>query len=298
MRLSIIIVTYNAGDIFFECLRRLDAADCEIIVVDNHSQDGTPQRIAESYPHIRLIANTDNPGFASANNQGLSVAQGDYLLLLNPDVLINEHTLPSMIEVFETHSDAGVVGARTYDNNGEIALTAHASATPGRILWQYLGFHRLLPGGKYRHAVREASGPFQVGWVGAHCLMFRREVYAQIGGLDGNLFLFMEDPDFCDRAIHQGWKVYCQPSATVIHQESTTISRYPLVKMRHYHLSPLHYFRKRNQAFAVMLLKLGFTLELALKFGARLLQFAIRRDDVLRARLAAYPIVIREVWQF
>jgi hypothetical protein len=84
----------------------------------------------------------------------------------------------------------------------------------------------------------------------------------------------------------------------VIHQESTTISRYPLVKMRYYHLSPLVYFRKRQQTLTIFILKLGFILELSLKLGIRLIQFIFRRTDALKTRIAAYWIVIRETWHF
>ncbi len=300
---SIIIVTYNPGEIVFECLRRLSAAqfDGEVIVVDNHSQDGTPQRLAADYPDVRLIVNMDNPGFARANNQGAAIARGELLLLLNPDVLVEPDTIAELVSVIDSCADAGVVGARTCDRSGRVSLTAHVRPTAANILWHYFGLNRLFPDwyyGKYYRQCRQAVEPFTADWVSGHCFLCRSEVYRALGGLDEVFFLFMEEPDFCDRAAALGWKTCYQPRATVTHQESTTISRYPLVKMRYYHLSPLVYFHKRQQTLTIFILKPGFIVELGLKLGVRLAQSVIHRNDAMQIRMAAYRQVIRETWRY
>jgi N-acetylglucosaminyl-diphospho-decaprenol L-rhamnosyltransferase len=302
---SIIIVTYNPGTILFSCLESLYSylqdSSCEIIIVDNASTDGMIDQVGQVFPGVKIISNTDNRGFAAANNQGLAAARGHYLLLLNPDTRIRNDAL-SQLQEFLAHSPhAGIVGPRTYDIENRIALSAFGPYTPFSILRQYLGFDR-IPGyfshSKQRRQLEKASEPVAVTWVQGSSMMFRRAVYEQIGGLDEGLFLFSEEPDYCDRALAQGWQTYYVPSAEIEHHESHTISRYPLIKMRHYHLSPLYYFRKRGKNNAVLMLKLGFTLELLVKYLTRLLQMKWQTDAASRARLQAYPVVIKEVWHY
>ena len=296
--LSIIIVTYNPGPILFDCLSSLpDGAgtlDYEVLVVDNNSTDGVPHAAAEQHPKMRFIFNRDNRGFAGANNQGLELVQGRYLLLLNPDVIVEPVSLQALVEFLEATPSAGIAGPRTLDGSGQVTLTAHTDYKPPVILWQYLGLDRLLPNrvyGRYRRACETAAEPFPVAWVQGCCLLLRRAVYEQIGGLDEEFFLFAEEPDFCDRAQRAGWSTWFIPAARVHHLESTSVKRYHEARIRSYHLSPLHYFRKRGQVGAMGVLKIGFTLELGLKAIVRLSQ----RDG---ERVRVYGRVVRAVWVF
>lgn len=303
--LSIIIVTYNSGEIIDACLNSLatgaERLEIEVIVVDNNSQDGTPERIAHHHPHVKIIRNTHNLGFAAANNQGLAAAMGDPLLLLNPDVIVHPGALTRMVEALGRDPTIGIVGPRTFDIRGQVAVSMYPSYSVLLILWQFCGLDRLFPDrvyGRYRRAAASVTEPFEVAWVQASCLMFSRAVYNTIGGLDDHLFLFAEDPDFCDRARQAGWRVMFVPSAEIDHMESSTVSRYPLLKMRHYHISPLYYFRKRGKHRAVLVLKLGFTVELAVKWIIRGIQLLGYRDPARVARFQAYPRVIREIWRY
>ena len=303
--LSIIIVTYNSGDIVFDVLRSAVSAikdiDAEIIIVDNQSQDGVPQRVAEVFPEVQLIVSPENRGFATANNIGLAAAKGAFLVLLNPDVLVEVDAFRTLISFMQQNKEVGVVGPRTFDAHKQVTWTAHVPFSAWGILWQYCGLSRLFPyrmNEHYRKQCETSTEPFEAAWVQAHCLLMRREVYDQIGGLDDKLFLFAEEPDFCDRATQAGWKVMFIPQAQVTHFESTSISRYPLIKMRHYHISPLYYFFKRQRRSDVRVLKIGFTLELFVKFLVRLFQFRWIADQKRMAQLKAYPIVIQEVWRY
>lgn len=298
MQLSVIIVTYNPGSIIIPCLesvlKEVADLDTEVIVVDNVSQDGTPQTIEQKFPQVKLIRSQENRGFAAGNNQGLKEATGKYRLLLNPDVIVLPGALSTMMAFLDANPQVGIIGPRTYDNNHQVVLTALGPFTALTVVWHYLGLSRLFPYyvyGQYRGPCEQATAPFAASWVQASCLMFRASVYDQVGGLDEELFLFGEDPDFCDRATRQGWSTYFLPTAEVVHNESTTISRYPLIKMRHYHRSPLYYFHKRKRYFAVLILKLGFTAELL----GKLILFSMRREGF---RAEACKIVLTEVWQF
>lgn len=303
-RLSIIIVTYNPGELVLECLTRLIAAsqpDWEIIVVDNDSRDASPTQIQARFPQVKLIPNPENRGFAAANNIGLAQSEGEYLALMNPDVLVEPDTFDQLIEYLEAHAEAGIVGPRTFTSTGKVDLSVHASLTVASILFQFWGFDRLFPYrmmGRYLRQAETAVDPFEVAWLQGHCFVFRHAVYDQIGGLDEGLFLYNEEPDFCDRASKHGWKSVFVPTATVVHLGSTTISRYSYVKMLHTHISMLYYFRKRKRTTSVWLLKAGFVAELAVKWAIRLTQRMIKPDSVSADKVKAYPKVIAEVIRY
>lgn len=301
--LSVIIVTYNPGAILAQCLASVvqSQANLEVVVVDNASTDGTPELIQQNFPQIHLIANQENKGFAGANNQGLAATNGQYRLLLNPDVIVDDQAFNQMITFMEANPQAGIVGPRTYDEHNNVAVTARAPFHPLNILWQYVGLDRVLPNhvyGVYRQACETATAPFEVGWVQGSCLMLRDAVYQKIGGLDEGFFLFCEEPDFCERAYQAGWKTYFLPNAHIQHLESSSVSRYPLRKLRNHHISPLHYFRKRHEWRAVITLKLGFTLELIVKSIVRLGLDLIHRQRPIYGRAKNYWIVLAEVWRY
>ena len=305
LQLSIIIVTYNPGDILDACLQSLaagaNAISYEPIVVDNRSQDGTNEKIQTLYPDVRLIENPENLGFANANNIGLKQAKGDYLLLLNPDVIVEPKALEQMVHYMDDHPQTGVLGPRVLDTQGNIALSAYGAYTPFSILWQYFGLVELYPYigfGHYWKQLGLVSDAFPVEWIQGCCFLIRRAVYEQIGGLDEALFMFAEEPDFCERARNADWQIEFFPGAQIQHFESTTVSRYPLIRMRHYHISPLHYFRKRGKTLAVWTLKLGFLVELSVKYLVRLLQYRLKPLDAAKSKLAAYPVILKEIWHY
>jgi len=302
LRLSIIIVSYNAGVILLDVLAAIPEAvgalPYEVMLSDNGSSDGMVERVRAAYPEVRILQN-ENRGFAAGNNRGMEVARGDMLLLLNPDAIALPGSLARLVAHLDTAPDVGMCAPRTIDGRGQVALNAYGAYTPTAILWNYLGLARLFPDrvwGRYARSLRESREPFAVAWVQASCLLTRRAVYEQIGGMDERLFLFAEDPDWCERAARAGWRIDVVPDAILRHLESTTVSRYPYVKMLHYHLSPLHYFRARGRRADVLALRIGFTLELGAKWAIRLAQRAVGRGAALDAKLDAYPKVIRAIW--
>jgi GT2 family glycosyltransferase len=303
VNISIIIVTYNPGTLLFPCLESL-AADAlgpehEVILVDNASQDNTIENVRRDFSGIQIIANPNNGGFATAVNQGLALANGKYLLLLNPDAFVKPDTLSTMQSWMENHPDAGITGPRIRDENGHVALTAYPAYTPLIILWQYWGLDRLLPYtiyGRYRARSEQAVKPFEVETVQGSCFMIRREVYEQIGGLDESFFLFCEEPDYCERARSHGWRVFYLPLTEVTHLESSTVSRYTTIRIRSYHLCPLVFFRKRNRPVAVLILKLGFTFELLAKTSIRLIQIIAGRREFIE-HVSTYLQLIRDIWK-
>lgn len=300
--LSILIVTYNPGSILHLCLASIPAGAAgltvEVILVDNASSDGQAQQAAAHDPGIRFAPNTENRGFAGGNNQALALAAGEFVVLLNPDVILRPGSLTTLVQYLQAQPSVGIVGPRVFDGEGRVALSAYGPYRPLSILWQYWGLDRVFPYGvfgRYRQACETATAPFPVAWVQGCCLLARRAVYEQIGGLDEAFFLFAEEPDWCERGAQAGWQTVYVPGAEVEHHESSSVSRYPERKIRHHHLSPLIYFGKRGQGGAVRGLKLGFTVELLLKLMIRLVQQASGRGGTPPA---VYWWVLRQVWAY
>lgn len=303
--LSVVIVTYNPGEVALACLDALYGMEppphLDVIVVDNASSDSTVEHLAQNYPDVLVVTNSENRGFAAASNQGVALASGRYVLLLNPDVIVHRGALAEMVAFLEDNPTVGIVGPRTFDGEGQVALTARPPYSVATVLGRYLGLGRLLPNlvwGRHWLACRRASAPFDVGWVQGSCLMLRREVHKQTGGLDEGFFLFAEEADFCERALEAGWRVCFLPTASVTHYESSSVSRYVQTKVRSHHLSPLYYFRKRGRKGAVLALKIGFTVELLMKIVIRLFQMMWHRDEVLRLRVRTYWAVLGESWRY
>lgn len=303
-KLSIIIVTYNPGSVVVDCLRSipdLEANHWEIIVVDNKSTDGMIPRIREAFPQICIIENAENKGFAGANNIGLEAAQGEYVVLMNPDVILEPDTMQTLTAYLDKTPQVGIVGPRTFTSTGKVDLSVHPRLSVSTILWQFWGLDRLFPYrmiGKYLKQAETAVDPFEVAWLQGHCLMFRRQIYEEIGGLDEGLFLYNEEPDFCERAEARGWKCVFVPQSRLVHLGSTTISRYTYVKMLHTHISMLYFFRKRRTLGSVWALKIGFVIELLMKWCIRAVQRIVRPSKEVSEKLTAYRKVIAEVIRY
>jgi GT2 family glycosyltransferase len=206
-----------------------------------------------------------------------------------------------MMDYLDSAPEVGIVGPRTFTALGKVDLSVHAPLTVSTILWQFFGFDRLFPYrmiGKYLKQAETMTVPFLVAWVQGHCFVFRRAVYEQVGGLDEALFLYNEEPDFCDRAASVGWKTAFVPQAEVTHLGSTTISRYTYVKMLYTHISMLYYFRKRGKTGAVRALKLGFVIELLMKWVIRIFQRLLTPSTNIVEKTGSYGKVIAEVIKY
>ncbi|MCD6204220.1 MAG: glycosyltransferase [Candidatus Marinimicrobia bacterium] len=226
MKISVIIVSYNVKEFLQQCILSLKNAlsniNHEIIVVDNNSVDGTTEIIKYKFPEIRLIENDENRGFAAACNQGLKESGGEYLLLLNPDTMIQEDTVSTLIDFFERVPDAGAAGCKILNADGSLQLACRRSfPTPLVALPKLLGLSRLFPKvkifGKYNLTYEDPDKLIEVDAISGSFLMFRREVYEKIQGLDETFFMYGEDLDYCYRIKKAGWKIYYVPDTKIIH---------------------------------------------------------------------------------
>ncbi len=219
---SVIVINWNTRDLLERCLAAVRAhagpLSIELIVVDNASDDDSVAMVRECFPEARLIVNTDNVGFARANNQAAAVARGRYLLLLNSDAFLTPRALEALVTVADAQPRAGLVGAQLRNADGSF----QASHTPFPTLWREFliltGLGRVLFGRQFpSHGPEEARGPQRVDYVEGACLLIRPEAYAAVGGLDEGYFMYAEEVDLCLSLRRRGWEVWYQPAARVTH---------------------------------------------------------------------------------
>lgn len=235
MELSIIIVSYNVKEFLQQCILSVKSAaqplKHEIIVVDNDSVDGTNKIIPQRFPEVTFVANSHNGGFAKACNQGMAIAKGKYILLLNPDTILQDDTLVTIYRFLEANPQVGAAGCKILNADGSLQLACRRSfPTPAVAIPKVLGLSTLFPRVKafarYNLTYLDPDQITAVDAVSGSFLFFRREVYLQIGGMDEDFFLYGEDLDYCYRIKKAGWQIYYVPTTKIIHYkgESTKLA--------------------------------------------------------------------------
>lgn len=204
VELSVIVVAWNSGAALGRCLASVEGASkgirTETVVVDNASTDGSAGPAA-GRDGVTLIRNSENVGFATAVNQALSEAEGEVVLLLNPDAQIGRESLRGLMEAVGADGRIGIAGCSSVDSNDR-----HAP-----------GYEMSFPGQRGA-SVAQAEGPGRdVAWVSGACLAARREMVKEIGPLDEGFFMYYEDVDWGHRAREAGWRVVTVPGVEIRH---------------------------------------------------------------------------------
>ena len=234
MKLSIVIVNYNVKFFLEQCLVSVFEAsvgiDTEVWVVDNNSVDGSVAMVQEKFPLVRLIANNDNPGFSKANNQALRLATGEYILLLNPDTLVEKDTFQKCIDFMETHPDCGGLGVKMINGEGRyLPESKRGFPSPEVSFYKISGLIHLFPKSKriaryyLGHLSDDETNEIEI-LPGAY-LMIRKTVMDKIGLLDETFFMYGEDIDFSYRILLAGYKNYYLPSARIIHYKGESTKK-------------------------------------------------------------------------
>ncbi|MBI3806553.1 MAG: glycosyltransferase family 2 protein [Nitrospirae bacterium] len=224
MDLSIAIVSYNTKAVLLDCIRSIHAYTTgiafEVIVVDNDSQDGTVAALKEAYPAMKIVANPDNRGFAKAVNQALSVSRGRHVLLLNSDTLVKDQALVTMVAYLDEHSDVGAVSCKQWTGGGHLNQTCFPFPSIRDHLIYSAPFQRIAPSMQMAAAATQTVDCTQsqdVDWANGACLMVRRSLLQQLGGLDEAFFMYFEDVDVCRRLHQHGYRVRHLAEAEIIH---------------------------------------------------------------------------------
>jgi hypothetical protein len=258
--IGIIIVTYNSQEHIGPCLDAALRAGAEVVVVDNGSRDGTVAEVSRRGAH--LLANAENRGFAAAVNQGFSVLHSAYILLLNPDAVL-EGGLPALREACDLPGAAGA-GGRLVDENGhpQVGFMVRQLPTALALTLEVLLLNRILPNNpvnrRYRGLGLDYDARMAVEQPAGAFLMVRAAVWRELGGFDESFFpLWFEDVDFCRRVTNRGHQLYYVPEALARHCGGHSISHLTVEKRRVYwYRSLLRYSAKhfRPGAFRVVCL--------------------------------------------
>ena len=251
---SIIVVAWNVKQLLQDCLDSVVAQtkgiNYEIIYVDNASEDGSVEMVRQRFPDVRIIENSQNNGFIKANNQGIEIARGRYVLLLNSDTLVLDNAIARTIAFADAHPDAAVVGCRVLNPNR--TLQRNCFMYPS-LLNTFLGatyLYKIFPGSRFFGRERMTWWAFDdVREVETVCGCFslvRREAIDQVGMMDPTYFVYGDDPDWCYRFQKAGWSNLYTPDGQIIHlggQSTAQVSAPMTVQLR---LSILRFLRKHR----------------------------------------------------
>ena len=272
MQLSVIIVNYNVKNLLRDCLLSVQKAahsiDTEIIVVDNASSDGSLEMLKAEFKYVKLIANTQNLGFSKANNQGIAQAQGKYILLLNPDTLINKNTFKDCLNFSKQTNNCGGIGVKMLDaNNQFLKESKRGFPTPWASLCRLSFLNKLFPNsallnGYYlghlsndeNHQVEVLAGAFI--WI-------KKSIIVEIGGLDETYFMYGEDIDFSYRIQQAGYHNYYLGTVTILHYKGESTDKYSFKYIKHFY-DAMKIFSKKHYPRTYPLYHMGIILMIIL----------------------------------
>lgn len=262
--LSIIVVGYNRRDLLAQCVQSVLAEAGEmagdlhtdVIVVDNASHDGTAAMVAEQFPQVRLLANRQNVGYGRGLNQGIAIASGAYLLVLNQDIVLRPGALRALVQCAEQHPEAGVVGARLEYADGRFQHSAFRFPDAAQAFFGF--FDGLVPldsepNGRYPAAAYDQE--FAAEHLLGACLLFRRAALEQVGVFDPRFFMYYEETDLCWRLLKAGWQNYYTPDARVMHVSAASTSAASEAMSVAFHRSQAIFYRRHRGLGGYALLK-------------------------------------------
>ncbi len=234
VKLSVVIVNYNVKHFIEQCLfsvlKAAQHVSCEVFVVDNNSVDGSVNLIKSKFPQITLIENKANTGFSVANNQAIRLAKGEYVLLLNPDTVVQEDTFVKTVTFMDEHPDAGGLGVKMLDGQGNFAPESKRGLpTPTVAFYKMFGLSKLFPRsrkfGKYHLTYLPENAVNEVDVLSGAFMLMRKSLLDKIGLLDETFFMYGEDIDLSYRITKAGYKNYYFPLTQIIHYKGESTKR-------------------------------------------------------------------------
>lgn len=287
MKLSIVIVNYNVEHFLDQCLQSVYKAlargphASEVYVVDNNSVDGSIKMVKEKFPQTIVIENKENLGFSKANNQAMHIARGEYILLLNPDTVVQDDTFIKVIEFMDAHPDAGGLGVKMIDGKGKfLPESKRGLPTPWVAFYKIFGLSSVFPAskkfGRYHLGYLEKDKNHEVEVLSGAFMLMRKKALDEVGLLDETFFMYGEDIDLSYRIIKGGYKNYYFADTTIIHYkgESTKKSsvNYVFVFYKAMVIFAKKHFSQRNAGIFSFLIHLAIYLRAGLAVGTRILK--------------------------
>lgn len=257
--ISVIIVNYNVKELLEQCIASVIKAavnlKIEIIVVDNNSFDGSVPYIKSKFPaitDIKIIESPVNLGFAKANNLGAAEAKGEYLLILNPDTILQEDTLDKSLGFYRSNPDSGAVTCKLILPNGKLDLACRRSfPTPSVAVFRILGLSKLFPKsrifGKYNLTYLDENETYEVDAIVGAFMLIKSSVFGKIKGFDEDYFMYGEDLDLCFRIKEAGYKVYYYSGTSIIHYKGESTKKSSISYVNNFYGAMQIFVRKNLQ---------------------------------------------------
>jgi N-acetylglucosaminyl-diphospho-decaprenol L-rhamnosyltransferase len=311
--LSIVIVAWNVRDLLAACLESIGAGPVavgsdapaaapdrlavEVIVVDSASTDGTPDMLRERFAWVHLIEPGENVGFSRGNNIGLRASRGRFVMLLNPDTVVLDDALPRLVGYLNAHPDVGVVGPQLLNSDGSLQSSRRRFPTLTTAFFESTWLQPIAPRRMLTRYYFEDIPPdrtLDVDWLTGAALVTRREVIAQVGGLDEGYFMYSEELDWQRRIKGAGWRVVYLPGAQIVHhggQSSQQVSAQTHIRFQS---SKIRYFRKHHGELAALVLRIFLLFNYAWQLALEAIKGALgHKPEMRRARVRIYLQVLR-----
>ncbi|MFQ6676411.1 MAG: glycosyltransferase, partial [Fidelibacterota bacterium] len=291
---SVVVVNYNVKDYLSNCLIALREAAkrdrMEVVVVDNHSFDGSVAMLRSQFPWVTVIENDRNVGFARAVNRGVERCSGTYIMVLNPDTVVQENTLSILTDYMEGHPEVGICGPKILNADGTLQLSCKRSfPTPWVALPKILGLSALFPrsrwAGRYNLTYLDPDTIHPVEAISGSCMFIRRNVFETVGPFDERFFMFGEDLDYCYRTLQSGMEVHYVPLTQIIHYKGESVKAAPFDSLRWFH-DAMNLFVDKH---------FSRTTSLVTRWGLRTGIFLRRISAFISSSLAQFiPVVLDE----
>ena len=277
MKVSAIVVNYNAGGHLLDCVRSLKADGVEeIVVVDNASADGSADAVRAAEPSVVVHRTEGNIGFGAGANRGAAISSGDALLVMNPDTVVEPGMVKVLVEALERDPGIGVVAPRVENPDGSVYPSARAFPSLSDALGHaFLGF--VAPANRFTRRYKlldwDRTTARDVDWVSGTAMMIRGDVWRAVRGFDEGYFMYVEDVDLCWRAWRAGWRVTYEPEARLVHVIGVSSDQAPYRMIAAHHRSLWRFSVKTSAGPRRLLLPfvaIGLTVRTALAWLQRL----------------------------
>jgi GT2 family glycosyltransferase len=286
MKLSVVIVNYNVKHFLEQCLlsvlKAMEGLQGEILVVDNNSVDGSVEMVTRKFPTVKLIVNNFNAGFSKANNQAIKQSSGEYVLLLNPDTVVEEDTFKKVIRFMDEHPDAGGLGVYMMDGKGRfLPESKRGLPSPGVAFWKLSGLSALFPKskifGKYHLTYLDKNQIHSVDVLSGAFMLLRRSALDKTGLLDEDFFMYGEDIDLSYRITKAGYKNYYFPETRIIHYKGESTKKSSVNYVLVFYKAMVIFARKHFSSGHAALFSLLINLAVWIRAGAALLYRFLNR---------------------
>ena len=227
---SIIVVAWNVRELLHNCLKSVygqtKGINFEVIYVDNASNDGSVEMVTKEFPEVRVIKNTENEGFIKANNQGIKIAKGRYVLLLNSDTVVLDNAIAKTVTFADAHPQTAVVGCRILNQDGTLQRSCFMSHSILNFFLSATCLHKIFPMSRFFGREWMTWWDFndvrEVEVIKGCYALVQKEAIEQVGFMDDLYFVYGDDTDWCYRFRKNGWKILFTPDAKIIHYGGQT----------------------------------------------------------------------------